>query len=410
MAQEKSIVNSGEDTCPVVVLGRSSTNFLGVIRAFGRRGIPVYTISNGPAGASSNRSRYITERLFIRRWEENELQESLLKLLPKLGGVAKIVVFPANDISLSVYSNIREQLPAVFVDSIPPKPLIDLSIAKDQFYECMAERKIAHPKSYPLDFVNKNIGCVEKYLSFPFLLKPVCSHLFVDQFQTKLFEVRSRKEFARFYHIIKENKMAMIAQELIPGNYFYMAYFYISKNRETKAMAGFRKVRQSPADYGTGSLVESFWDENLVNRALELLESLGYNGIAEVEYKYDPLQKQYKLLEINARSITFNRLSAAIGADMEYLSYLDALGGLDSRQVLTPQALHLKWLDFTKDIPGVILLKKEKKISLPGILKSYKGLKMDGYFALDDLSPFLEEARQLTKSGLRRLFWNHRQG
>jgi predicted ATP-grasp superfamily ATP-dependent carboligase len=60
---------------PVVVLGKSSTNFLGVIRAFGRRGIPVYAISNSPANASSNRSHYIRGMFFVEHWNEKALRE-----------------------------------------------------------------------------------------------------------------------------------------------------------------------------------------------------------------------------------------------------------------------------------------------------------------------------------------------
>lgn len=397
------INNINHKKYPVVVLGKSSTNYLGVIRAFGRKGIPVYTISNGGLKTSSNRSRYIRERLLLKEWEESELRDSLLKLTEKFRGYEKAIVFPTNDNSLLTYSNIRDQLPDIYVDTIPPRHLVQLSIAKDKFYAYLAEKRISHPRSYKLNFVNENIHCIEEYLSFPFLLKPAQSHTFVDQFHTKLFEVKDREDFARFYRVAKERRLNLLAQEMIPGDYFYMIYFYISKDKKVTAVAGFRKVRQSPADYGTGSLIESSWDEMLIGQTLDFLRTLNYSGIGEIEYKYDPQCNEFKILEINARTVTFNRLPALLGLDLEYLSYLDAIGALDTSQILTPKMINIKWADLGKDLTSLARLKKEKKITMVQVLKSYRKLKVEGYFALDDPSPFLNEMRVFLTDGAKKM-------
>jgi predicted ATP-grasp superfamily ATP-dependent carboligase len=391
-------------TYPVVVLGKSSTNFLGVIRAFGRRGIPVYTISSGPANASSNRSHYIREMFFVEQWDENALLKALLVLETKLLGNDKIVVLPTNDISLLVYSNVRNSLPGRFVDCIPAKPLIELSICKDKFYEYLAEREIPHPRSFKPDFINTHLDRVDELLSFPFLLKPAQSHTFVDRFQAKVFEIRNRTDFAQFYRLARDSQLEMLAQEMIPGEQFYMIYFYISRNRETIAAAGFRKVRQSPADYGTGSLVESFWDEKLITQTLSFLQSLNYTGVGELEYKYDPLQNEYKILEINARTVTFNRLCAALGLDMEYLFYLDAIGELNTHHLLKPLMVNIKWADMSKDLTSLARLRRDKKITWRQAINSYCKLKVEGYFAVDDPVPFVTEMFAFVEGGMRRIF------
>jgi predicted ATP-grasp superfamily ATP-dependent carboligase len=387
---------------PVVVLGKSSTNFLGVIRAFGRRGIPVYTVSSGAANASSNRSNYIREMFFVEDWNKKALREVLLSIEKKHSGNTKIVVFPTNDISLVAYSDTRDALPECFVDCIPPKPLIDLSICKDKFYEYLRERGLPHPRSFQPDFIEANLDRVEDFLQFPFLLKPAQSHTFVDRFQAKVFEIRNRDDFFHYYQFSKDHGLKMLAQEIIPGEQFYMIYFYISRNRETLAAAGFRKVRQSPPDYGTGSLVESFWDKNLITRTLSFLQSLNYTGIGELEYKYDPLRNEYKMLEINARTVTFNRLSAELGLDMEYLFYRDAIGELNSHSLLKPQMVNIKWADIVKDLTSLVRLKRDKKITLGQILKSYHRLKVEGYFAMDDPAPFLSEMVIFIEGGMKK--------
>jgi predicted ATP-grasp superfamily ATP-dependent carboligase len=389
---------------PVVVLGKSSTNFLGVIRAFGRRGIPVYAISNSPANASSNRSHYIRGMFFVEHWNEKALREVLLRLKKKLSKNEKIVVFPTNDISLLLYSNIRDSLPACFVDCIPAKSRIELSICKDKFYAYLAEREIPHPRSFKPDFIETHLDRVAEFLPFPFLLKPAQSHTFVDRFQTKAFEIRTRDEFDHFYQLTKVQGLEMLAQEMIPGEQFYMIYFYISRNKETSAAAGFRKIRQSPADYGTGSLVESFWDENLITQTMSFLQSLNYSGIGELEYKYDPVRNEYKILEINARTVTFNRLCAAVGLDMEYLYYLDAIGELNSQSMLKPRMANIKWIDLVKDLTSLVRLKRDKKITLCQVIKSFHKLKVEGYFAPDDPLPFLSEMVIFVEGGIRKFF------
>lgn len=393
---------------PVIALGKSSTNLLGVIRAFGRRGIPVYTLSNSHPKTSCIRSRYIRQRRFISQWKAEDLRQSLLQFGEALPEAEKIVIFPSNDVSLLTYSRIRDTLPDKFTDSIPPRHLVELSLFKDKFYEYASARNLPHPKSYRMEFLQEREDRLEEYLPFPFVLKPVLSHSFVERFQKKLFEVRNREEFRRYSRMLADLGIDMLVQELVPGDYYYMVYFYISKDRQTCAAAGFHKLRQTPPDYGVGSLVENYWDEELVSRTLALLGDLEYTGIGEVEYKYDTAEKQYKILEINARSITFNRLSAYIGVDVEYLAYLDALGALVSPQQLTPRPVTARWMDFTQDFISLLQLKKERKITLPQILRSYKHLKLDGYFAWDDWWPFLHETGQFLKAGFHKIWRNSR--
>lgn len=386
------------------MLGSASTNSLGVVRAFGRRGIPTYLISKPIPQSSISRSRYVQAIHILPDWDKHELQKQLVKLNEKISMAEKIVVFPSNDISLLTYAEIKTQLPNKFVDCIPGRDIIELCVHKDKFYSFLSKKKIPHPVSYPAGFVEKNISQFEKYLPFPFIFKPTRTHPFVDLFSKKVLEINNQQEMRPAFRLMSKHSIEFVAQEIIPGDQFYLVYFYISSDKKTTAFTGFRKVRQSPPDYGTGSLIEAFWDESLISKTRELLNEIQYTGIGEVEYKYHPQQKEHKILEINARSVTFNRLPARLGVDLEYLYYLDAIGALEKRGVITPHHANIKWMDFTKDLNTLLRLRKEKKITLPQILTSYKNLKVEGYFAQDDWGPFSYELFLLIKSIIRRLF------
>jgi hypothetical protein len=65
--------------------------------------------------------------------------------------------------------------------------------------------------------------------------------------------------------------------------------------------------------------------------------------------------------------------------------------------------VNIKWVDLGKDLTSLARLKKEKKITMAQVLKSYRKLKVEGYFALDDLSPFLNEMRVFLTDGTKKI-------
>ena len=61
-------------------------------------------------------------------------------------------------------------------------------------------------------------------------------------------------------------------------------------------------------------------------RGLRFLAALGYRGLSQVEFKRDPRDGRYKLMEINPRLYQWHGLAAACGVDLPRLAYCDLLG------------------------------------------------------------------------------------
>jgi len=61
--------------------------------------------------------------------------------------------------------------------------------------------------------------------------------------------------------------------------------------------------------------------------SLKFLRSIGFEGIAEVEFMQDPRDGKFKLLEINPRIWGWHTLAIRSGADLPYILYQDLLGG-----------------------------------------------------------------------------------
>lgn len=386
---------------PVVVLGNSSTNSLGVIRAYGRKGIRVFFIHTNYEKTVSSSSKYISRTIRLDRWDSQLLREALLCLLNELPDTDKIVIIPTNDASLIAYSSIKASLPAVLVDCLPANHLIELFLDKSKFYDFLKKENIAHPETIDLSNLDKTSLNPVKY---PFALKPVYSYQFERTFDgKKLFRIDSENDFSDFRDLLEKKKIRAVIQEIIPGNKIYIVYFFVAKRGSVPVICGYDKIRQSPPDFGTASMVSCSWNDELIAKTIQLAQKLGYTGIGEAEYKYNPQDGEYKLLEINARSTNQNRFIPHLGADIELLYYLDALDYPIPAEISVERNSEIKWIDFQKDLRTLFYMDKANGFSYYQFFKSYQKVKVDGYFAKDDLRPFVFELKELLKAGFKKI-------
>ena len=63
-----------------------------------------------------------------------------------------------------------------------------------------------------------------------------------------------------------------------------------------------------------------------VDAALRLLEAFGYYGLSQVEFKRDPRDGGFKLMEINPRLWQWHGLATACGVDLPRIAYDDLVG------------------------------------------------------------------------------------
>jgi predicted ATP-grasp superfamily ATP-dependent carboligase len=120
----------------------------------------------------------------------------------------------------------------------------------------------------------------------------------------------------------------IIVQELIPGG-GSQQYSYCCLFVEGTAVASMtvRRLRQHPSDFGRASTyVETIDLPELEALSVRFLDAIGYRGLVELEYKYDPGDGAYKLLDVNARTWGYHSLGAAAGVDFPFLLWRDRLG------------------------------------------------------------------------------------
>ena len=170
--------------------------------------------------------------------------------------------------------------------------------------------------------------CDRPDLAFPVVLKPVFSHRMCARFARKLFVVQTRDELRPQTARLREAGIRALVMDLVPGPdtnvYSYSAYV-----RADGSPAGervLRKIRQSPPLFGVSRLVETSDLYELREPALALVRAAGWRGIVEAEYKRDPRDGRFRLMDLNGRCFLQMGLHLRSGVNYPWLAWRDLTG------------------------------------------------------------------------------------
>ncbi|MFW6107776.1 MAG: hypothetical protein ACOC70_01120, partial [bacterium] len=135
---------------------------------------------------------------------------------------------------------------------------------------------------------------------------------FLETFHRKAVRADTRGDLEDVLRGAVEIGETVLVQEHVPGpaNELYYVCLYADVRSESRAEFCGRKLRQMPADFGSGSLVTSTPPhERLAELARRFVNRIGFHGIAEIEWKHDPRDGRYKFMEINPRCWTWAALT-----------------------------------------------------------------------------------------------------
>ena len=79
------------------------------------------------------------------------------------------------------------------------------------------------------------------------------------------------------------------------------------------------EIRSSPATGKVSTYSESIYDPKLKEYGLKLLDALEWHGVANIEFKLDKKDKQFKLMEINPKFWASVEVASRSGIDFPYL-------------------------------------------------------------------------------------------
>jgi predicted ATP-grasp superfamily ATP-dependent carboligase len=120
------------------------------------------------------------------------------------------------------------------------------------------------------------------------------------------------------------------------------------------------------------------------------LLAINYYGLVELEYKLDPRDGQYKLLDVNARTWGYHTLGSGAGVDFPYLLFADQVGGC-----VEPcrGRAGVSWIRLVTDLPTGVLEILGGRQDCRAYLRSLKRFHVESVFSREDPLPgFIELA------------------
>src|SRR5206468_10092330 len=164
----------------------------------------------------------------------------------------------------------------------------------------------------------------------------------------------------------------LIIQEMVPGGgEAQFSYAALCKDGRSLASVVARRTRQFPRDFGQFSTyVETIDAPEIVEPAERLLAAVHFTGLAEVEFKRDPRDGQFNVLDINPRVWGWHTLSRRAGVDFPYLLWLLTRGEPVPRLRGRPGE---RWVHLSADLGMAIEEILGGRLSLLEYLRSIRG-------------------------------------
>lgn len=308
----------------VVVLG-SDFKALGVIRSLGRHGIPAIVVDSQPRSAWF--SRYVTRRF---SWHGSMEDPEFANYLLQIGRDHQLqdwMLVAAQDDAVGVVAQNRDALAMVYQPTTPSWDVVRWAFDK-RLTDRMA-RQVGVP--YPGTWYPARETDLDRLdLRFPVIIKPAISIRMQHSARLKALPASNLVELHEQYRTATNLVSAdeIMVQEVIPGggaSQVSVATFCVD-GEIAQAMTA-RRRRQYPIDYGLGScFVESVHLPELFGPAERVLHHMRASGLVEVEFKQDPRDGIFKLLDINIRPWGWHTLCIACGLDLPYIQYQHMAG------------------------------------------------------------------------------------
>lgn len=301
---------------------------VGVVRSFGRAGVEVNAVVEDrftPAAWSRHLAR-----AFVWPTTGAEDPSSLVERLLAIGRAIgrPSVVVPTDEEAAVLVAEHADALEDLFLLSRPRSPGLVRSLAsKRGLYELCLEHDVPTPDTWFPDSLEE----IEKYAqtgTFPVVVKnreafgrraapAVRSTTIVDTAE----QLRS---LAGLWH----DPPGVVLQEHIPRDSAedWFVHSSVGHDRPGVLFTGV-KVRSWPPHAGMTSCAYAVWNPELAEQAQRLFTSLGYEGLADLDFRLDRRDGQYKLVDFNPRvGAQFRIFENAAGVDVVRAQHLALTG------------------------------------------------------------------------------------
>lgn len=336
---------------------------LAVVRSLGRAGYSV-AVAAARTPSLAGASRWAAS--------ERRVPDPLREPAAFLDAVATMayaesaeLLLPMTDASLLALLGARERFPGVVLP-FPGLDVFQRAADKQLVLTTARSAGIAVPEQRVVATREEASSLPVGSLSYPLVLKTARSVLGSDSVRQK-FGVRHiegpEQLRAGLRDLPKQAYPVLLQQRIVgPG----VGIFLLVWNGRTRAVFAHRRLREKPPSGGVSVYRESIRaDPALVQRSRALLDSLGFEGVAMVEYKVEAASGSPYLMEINGRFWGSLQLAVDAGVDFPRLLAESALGADTGPVPAYKVGVRSRW--WWGDVDQLIarLMRSRAKLALP---------------------------------------------
>jgi predicted ATP-grasp superfamily ATP-dependent carboligase len=372
---------------PIVIMGPDGANPLGIARAVGRAGVPVFLLSNDHS-TLSRLSRFVTGGQYnVDFAEPVKLKRALELSLQNIQRPdAKPLLAVTNEIHYSYLLPIYDFVTRHFNEITPACQAAPLCEKEQQF-------PLAQQAGFRISntIVLRTAKDLEQVatLQFPVLVKPRTLRS-SGGYKNKadIFDdIDSLR--ANIKPTFIDPATVLLAQEFVPGDDKYVMYSMAScgENGDVRAWFTGRKLRQHPPGRGVMSAGYLEYLPDLAEKTKVLCKLFGLRGFVGVECKQHPDTGELFYIESSLRVEANNSICMSAKRNLVLDAYLAA----HELPCSIPQDVKMtgSWCDISTDLDAARLLIADKKLTWKEYFTPLPRPVAFPFFAWDDLLPFL---------------------
>jgi predicted ATP-grasp superfamily ATP-dependent carboligase len=299
-----------------------------LVRPLGRAGIDAAVVAR--PGDPERFSRFT--RAVIETAGHSEPDEQVVDHLIDFGQrqSSPPVLFYTSDKTLTLTSRFRERLREAFAFVIPDHGLVCDLVDKARF-QVLAERlSLPVPRARVLDAA-KQVPSPDLDLRFPVVIKPVTRLDYVRwaglESRAKAYHVACAEDLRVLWPRLAASQVVVVAQEMVRGHENQIVSYHAYVDDDGCIVGEFtgRKIRTYPPEFGHTTALTVSADREAADIGRNILQSLGFSGVAKLDFKRGP-DGQLHLLEINPRFSLWHHPGAAAGVNIPALVHGDLTG------------------------------------------------------------------------------------
>jgi D-aspartate ligase len=307
---------------PAVLLGGEAIA-VSACRSLGSAGVSVHAL--GDRRDPVRRSRWCRE--FVPIGSKEGVIERYLEWLER-DGPRGAAIMPCDDYGVEMIATNRAQLEEW--GYLPVEGDDDVMLAaldKERTYELARTAGVPTPRSATVRSAEEALSAAAGF-ELPVGLKPLQSHEWAKHRSEKFIVARDLDELRAASDWAFAPGVPMLMTEVIPGPETEICTYFTYVDRRGEPVFDYTKskIRQWPKRSGLTCYQVSDRRTDVIEVARALLRGIGLRGVAVPEFKRDPRDGEWKLIEVNHRFTGSLDLTRHCGIDMARIAYDSTVG------------------------------------------------------------------------------------